>query len=333
MHQLINLFKKSDMKKYYKIFSLAMLVAATAFSSCTKEDSVFDSDDQGGIIELADLPSRTSATLYSLTTKSLDAVAEISVPITVNYTGVGGAPSDITVTLRINSAALTAYNTSASTSYLDLPTTLYTVSSPTITIPKGSKTGSYILKIKTSSFDFTKSYALGITISSATAGTVSGNYGTGIFRIVAKNAYEASYTVTGWLFHPTAGRAINATKTLATAGAVTSTAAVGDLGGSNYYFNFDVSGSTLTNYAAAGVTPTGLNSGFFTSDQPGASATWGNSSGSADRPGTSPWLHSTYNNTYDAATKTFYMHYGYVASGGSGQASWTRQVYEKWVRK
>jgi hypothetical protein len=321
------------MKKYHKILSIALLITATAFTSCTKQDSVFDSDDQGGILELADLPSRAGSTVYSITSKSLDAAAEISLPITVNYTGAAGAPQDITVTMGINASALTAYNTAQSTAYVALPTTLYTVSSTTITIPKGTKTGTFELKIKTGSFDFTKSYALGVSIVSATAGTVSGNYGTGIFRIIAKNAYEASYTVTGWLFHPTAGRAINATKTLATAGAVTSTAAVGDLGGSNYYFNFDVSGSTLTNYAAAGVTPTGLNSGFFTSDQPGASATWGNSSGSADRPGTSPWLHSTYNNTYDAATKTFYMHYGYVASGGSGQASWTRQVYEKWVRK
>jgi hypothetical protein len=321
------------MKKYYKIFNLAILVAATAFTSCTKQDSVFDSDDQGGIIELADLPSRTSATSYSIVTKSLDAAAEISLPITVNYTGVAGAPQDITVTMGISATVLSTYNTAAATSYLALPTTLYTVNSPTIIIPKGTKTGTYILKVKTGSFDFTKSYALGISIVSATAGTISGNYGTGIFRIVAKNAYEASYAVTGWLFHPTAGRAINTTKTLATAGAVTSTAAIGDLGASNYYFNFDVSGTTLTNYAAVGVTPTGLNSGFFTADQPGASATWVNSSGSADKPGTSPWLHSTYNNTYDAASKTFYMHYGYVASGGSGQASWTRQVYEKWVRK
>jgi hypothetical protein len=321
------------MKKYHKILSLALLITATAFTSCTKQDSVFDSDDQGGILELADLPSRAGSTVYSITSKSLDAAAEISLPITVNYTGAAGAPQDITVTMGINAAALTAYNTAQSTAYLALPTTLYTISSSTITIPKGTKTGTFVLKIKTASFDFTKSYALGVSIVSATAGTVSGNYGTGIFRIIAKNAYEASYAVTGWLFHPTAGRAINATKTLATAGAVTSTAAVGDLGGSNYYFNFDVSGSTLTNYAAAGVTPGGTNSGFFTADQPAASGSWVNSSGTVDKPGTSPWLHSTYNNTYDAATKTFYMHYGYVASGGTGQGSWTRQVYEKWVRK
>jgi hypothetical protein len=46
-------------------------------------------------------------------------------------------------------------------------------------------------------------------------------------------------------------------------------------------------------------------------------------------PGTAPWLHSTYNNTYDPATKTFWMHYGY---NGTAQ-NWTRTVYEKWVRK
>lgn len=321
------------MKKYYRIFSFAILIAATGFSSCTKENSVFDSNNQGGILELADLPSRTSATSYAITTKSLDAAAEISLPITINYTGVAGAPQDITVTMGINASALTAYNTAQGTSFVPLDDNLYTVSSNTITIPKGSKTGTFILKVKTASFVFTKSYALGISIVSANAGTVSGNYGTGIFRIVAKNAYEANYTVTGWLFHPTAGRAISATYALSTAGAATSSAPVGDLGGSGYTFNFDVSGTTLTNYVATGVTPTGLNSGFFTADQPGVVASWGNSSGSTDKPGTTPWLHSTYNNTYDAASKTFYMHYGYVASGGVGQTSWSRQIYEKWVRK
>jgi len=320
------------MKQHYKILSLAMIFALTALQSCTKEDSVFDSDDQGGIIELADLPSRTTSTVYAIVTKSFDAVDEVECPITINYTGVSGAPEDITLAVAINSNALSAYNTAQATTYTELPTSLYTVSSNTVTIAKGAKTATFMLKLKTASFDFTKSYALGVSIQSTTAGTISGNYGTGIYRLVAKNAYEASYTVTGWFFHPTAGRAISATKSLATVGAAVSQAAIGDLGSSNYYFNFSVNGSNLTNFVASGATPAGLNSGFMTADQRGASSSWVNSSGTAT-PGVAPWLATTYNNTYDIASKTFYMHYGYIGSGGSGEASWTRQVYEKWVRQ
>jgi len=320
------------MKKHYKILSLAIVFAVTALQSCTKEDSVFDSDSQGGIIELADLPSRATSTNYSIVTKSFDAVDEIECPITINYTGVSGAPEDITLSVAVNSNALSAYNSAQATTYTELPATLYTVASNTVTIAKGSKTGTFVLRLKTASFDFTKSYALGVSIQSTSAGTISGNYGTGIYRLVAKNAYEGSYTVTGWFFHPTAGRAISATKSLATVGATVSQAAIGDLGSSNYYFNFSVDGSTLANFVAAGATPSGLNSGFMTKDQAGASSTWVNSSGTAT-PGVSPWLAATYNNTYDTASKTFFMHYGYIGSGGSGEASWTRQVYEKWVRQ
>lgn len=302
-------------------------------SSCTKDAGVFSENGSSGIIELADLPSRTSSTVYSIVTKSFDAATEIDFPITINYTGTAGTSNDITLNVAINDAAVTAYNTASSTSYIILPNTLYTVATNTVTIPAGSKTGIFHIKLKTASFDFSKSYALGISITSASAGTISGNYSTGIFRVVAKNAYEANYTVTGWFFHPTAGRAINNTYAMSTLGITKCSVPFGDLGGSNYYFSFDVSGSSLINYAPLGSTPTGLGSGFMTADQAGASAAWVNSSGAADKPGTSPWLHSTYNNSYDATNKTFYMHAGYVASGGTGQASWTRQIYEKWVRK
>lgn len=321
------------MKKHIKLFSMLIALGMCVVTSCTKEAGIYTEGGSDGIIELADLPSRTSSTIYSIVTKSFDAATEIDFPVVINYTGTSGVPSDITLNVAINDAAVTAYNTASSTSYLILPSTLYTVATNTVTIPAGSKTGTFHIKLKTSSFDFSKSYALGISITSASAGTISGNYSTGIFRVVAKNAYEASYGVTGWFFHPTAGRAISATYAMSTLGIDKCSVPFGDLGSSSYNFSFDVSGSTLTNYAPLGSTPTGLNSGFMTADQAGASATWVNSSGSADKPGTSPWLHSTYNNSYDATNKTFYMHVGYVSTGGTGQASWTRQVYEKWVRK
>ena len=44
---------------------------------------------------------------------------------------------------------------------------------------------------------------------------------------------------------------------------------------------------------------------------------------------TAPWVHSTYNNTYNPTTKTFWMHYGY---NGTSDAGRNRQIYEKWVR-
>lgn len=305
------------------------MLIATAFSSCTKEDGVFDADDTGGIIELSDLPARSTSTVYAVASKSFDVLSSVEFPVTVKYSGTAGAPQDITIQMVIDTNVVNTYNSAEGTAYDHLKEDKYTVDSYTLTIPKGSKTATFMIRLQTNAFDFNLSYALGISIKSVSEGTLSGNYGTGIFRVAAKNDYEDDYTVTGWFFHPTAGRKIEQTKTLSTAGLTKCNAPVGDLGG--YSFDFEISGTSLTNFVATESTPAGTKSGFFTADQPGAS-TWINSPVSDDKPGSAPWLHATYNNTYDASTQTFYMHYGY-ASGGTGEATWTRQIYEKWVRE
>jgi len=48
-------------------------------------------------------------------------------------------------------------------------------------------------------------------------------------------------------------------------------------------------------------------------------------------PGQSPYVQSTYNNKYDPATKTFYLHYGCNLSetGITGQNGFSSQIYEK----
>jgi hypothetical protein len=96
--------------------------------------------------------------------------------------------------------------------------------------------------------------------------------------------------------------------------------------GSGYYFWFDVSGTnTLTNWDCTPQPPP--HSGFFTADNPGGLAYPG-----PELPGTAPYVQTTYNNTYNPATKTFWMHYGY-GSGATGPTQWSRNIYEKWVRQ
>ncbi|MNK40819.1 hypothetical protein D3C87_594720 [compost metagenome] len=178
--------------KNYKKISLALLVFAAGLTSCTKQDGIYTENGSSGIIELADLPSRTSSTAYAVATKSFDAAASIDFPVTINYTGVDGAAEDVNMVLGFDDAAVATM----SSTYTVLPTTLYTVPSYNVTIPKGSKTATFHLTLNTAAFDFTKTYALGIKIKSASSGTISSNYGTGVFLIVAKNKYDGVYTVT-----------------------------------------------------------------------------------------------------------------------------------------
>ncbi|UKT65352.1 DUF1735 domain-containing protein [Pedobacter mucosus] len=186
------------MKNNLKIYSLTLAFIACLFSSCVKEDNMFTDDGNGGvngIVELGDLPpTRTAgatAVTYTTVTKSFDAAAEIDVPIVINYTGVNGAPNDVTVQLGIFNAAVTATNTA----YTFLPTTLYTIPSNTVVIPKGQKKATFIIKVKAASFNFALTYALGIQITSASSGIISGNYGTGVFIFSAKNQWDGIYSI------------------------------------------------------------------------------------------------------------------------------------------
>ncbi len=245
--------------------------------------------------------------------------------IYVNYAAANANPTDLVVTLAVDTAVLNKYNTVNGTGYLLLPSADYSLSN-TITIPKGQRKVQYHIQFNTTLIDPTVKYALPLKIVSASGVTVSGNFGTLNLLVGIKNAYDADYTTTGFFFHPSAPRALKDTKHISTVGINTCSAGLADLYGSNYYFQFDVAGSNLTNWVPLGSTPAAPASGFMTADNPGGTDY---SSSAPNNPGTAPWTSTSYNNTYDATAQTFYMHYGY---NGTAPNSFSRQVYEKWVR-
>ena len=172
--------------------------------------------------------------------------------------------------------------------------------------------------------------ALGFTVTTATGATIGGTK-SAFVSIGAKNAYEATYTVTGYFFHPSSARAISVAKSITTLGVTTCKVPHSDLFTSNYYFQMDVSGTnTLINWVSLGSCPAAPAAGFMTSDNPGNVDY--SASGAPTMPGTDPYTSSKYNNTYNPTTKVFMMHYGY-GSGSTAPTGWTRQVYEQWVRQ
>ena len=229
------------------------------------------------------------------------------------------------------------YNTANGTTFIPLPPGSYTVDAAnprtgsdwTVTFAPGEFVKFMTITIPNAlAIDLTQTYALGFTISSAAEnGKISADQSKAVVEIGVSNDWEADYNVTGYLFHPTAPRAISTAKHLYTVGATTCEAGLGDLEGSGYYLIFDITpANTLTNWIADGACPPAPQSGFFTADNPGGTIY------APVVPGVAPWLHSTYTNTYNPATKTFWMHYGYGV-GSTSQNGWTRQVYEKWVRQ
>ena len=179
--------------------SLVLLFTAVAFSSCLKDDSyVIDPEKAAGnIIEFknpGEIAVKGSTTpLYVLSYPIVS--TETIVPISVGYVGAeNGAPQDITVTIAVdNQALIDQYNTEQDEEYLLMQSANYSLKSTTVTIPKGAKFGTFDIGLNTSLFDLTKSYVVPLKITSASAGTISGNFSKVLLSFGAKNAYDGVY--------------------------------------------------------------------------------------------------------------------------------------------
>src|SRR5450755_2906725 len=223
----------------------------------------------------------------------------------------------VVATLALDPDSLTAYNAANGTSYTMLDPADYTVpANSQVTIPAGKQIVPFAIHINESLIDFSTDPILIFKIASATGATIASNLAVIVLPIKLKNPYEGSYTVTGYFVHPAAPRAINATKTLSTVSAIRSEGQVGDLGGDNFQFDLDPITNVVSNWAATGATSPA--SGFINGVD--------NATGDPNYPGP-PFVHTTYNNTYDPATHTFWLHYGY---NGSNPA-FSREIYEEWV--
>jgi hypothetical protein len=298
---------------------VGVLLLLTALNSCVKNRNTLGTDFSK-ISPLIELPDNGVIVLaYEVTT-----VPQVN-NITVNYAFPSPAPNDITITLALDPAGLAAYDTANQQLYTMLPDSAFTFTTKTVTIPKGANSASVTFSVVPSKVDLSLSNALAFKITDAQGINISQNFQSVIYPIVVKNPYDGDYTVTGWFFHPTAGRAISAVKHLSTINAIRMEGGVGDLGTP---FQFDIVDNKLVNWFSDGFT----SSSFMTQDNPGATD-YTDASNGGHLPGDGTFNKTIYNNTYDPATKTFYLHYGYRNGAVGDQSIYTRQIYEKWVKK
>jgi hypothetical protein len=213
--------------------------------------------------------------------------------IPVNLSTAGSASEDINVTLVQKNSLVDDYNTANGTSFAVPPASMFTVinAGGVVTIPKGSNTGYLQLKLKPTNF-LGGSWALGYQINAVDKSgyTISKNLGTGIVAIGVKNQYEGLYHAVGHFEHPTLPRDIDMTDVeVVTVNANTVNKLLGDLttASINITINAD---NTVT------ITPGSENTGT-TASVAGMSTV------------------GIYNNTYDPATHTFYLRYGYPQPG------------------
>ncbi|WP_316845245.1 DUF1735 domain-containing protein [Pedobacter psychrodurus] len=186
-----------------KIINIVMaLTFITGLSSCLKDDTIIGPDSPGAIkniIEFKNIaPINSSPTapvpvFIPFTLKPDAATAEIEA--IVNYAGVDVAPSDIVVNLAVDPSLIATYNSKVSgAAFSQLASSSYTFPA-SVTIPAGQREGKFKITVKPNSFDASKENALGIKITSASSGTVSGNFGAVIFSMPLESIWQGTYSV------------------------------------------------------------------------------------------------------------------------------------------
>ena len=287
-----------------KFLNLAVIagMSSVLFSSCLKDTAITDYSDNA-IKPVVLVPNGNFPRTSSVTPLALDNTPtpyELRVYARVSWSK--PLEKSIDVTFKEDDAAIAAYNTAFGSNWVKLNSTAYTIPSLKITIPAGQQEAYIPVQIIPDKVDGNVNNILAFTITDASGETVATNYQTVLTPILLKNIYEANYAVTGYFHHPTGPRAINATKYFATVTPDRVEGQLGDLAG--WGFRITVTGAVVSNWEGTGTTAT-TGSGLMSSDNPGGQPF------PAPTPGTPPWVHSTYNNSYDPATKTFWLHYGY----------------------
>jgi hypothetical protein len=290
-----------------------LVLAISSLSSCLKNTGpVEDFSQSPALVSFQYTGDQAHALVTSILPGTSDSVGVEVTLSTANLT----LSSPVTVTLALDQAGLDAYNAANGTTYTMLDPADYTTpANMQVTIPAGQQIVPFVLHINESLIDFSTDPALAFKIASVTGGaTIATNLSSIILPIKLRNPYEGTYAVTGYFVHPAAPRAINLTKSLATISAITSQGYVGDLG-STMTFDTD----PVTNVVSNMVSTVNANKGFINGVD--------NAVGDPNYPGP-PYVHTTYNNTYDPAAHTFWLHYGY---NGTPPNNFTREIYEEWV--
>ena len=208
--------------------------------------------------------------------------------ILVNYAAPDANPTDVGVSLAVDTATLGKFNRTNSTSYPLLPTANYSLSN-NITIPAGQRKVEYHIKFNTSLIDPSATYALPLKIVNASGVTISGNFGTLVLLVGVKNIYDGTYTIKGQIARN------SATGPDLTLGGTLKSGLTTKLG------TLTANTNSFGQYWKDGSNVGGIDGLFLTVNQTTNAVTIASTANAT--------LKNTagYNSRYDPATKTFYL--------------------------
>ena len=304
-------------------------IAMLALTSCLKKDAMnIDPDNTtANIVELQFIDGGSGTTINSgLQYFSGGALVYPSSHLrdtadyNISFAGKTTLSKDLTVTIAVDPSKALDNLANDSIKYVLMPDSLYKIVSTTATIKAGEKIAHMQIIFFPSKVNPAISYMLPIVIKDAQDQTISSNFSTIYFHFIG-NPLAGSYTATGYLYHPSSPRSFSRVRTLPAVNATTLVTELGDLGGSGYFVEISVPNPfnttsvqnvTIAVHSGSSPDPVLTWPGGLPSSNPGYTAAWSGS--------------SQCNNTYDPATQTFYLRYGY--SGSTGY-----RVTEEWIKK
>jgi hypothetical protein len=187
-------------KRFYIITTFILSAAVLTMSSCLKDPRAQDFSNVGTLIEL---PLEAYNGVGALVPEALPIQTTAqTIPVVVNVAAPKALSSALTVTLVLDTAAITAYNTANGLTVADgtafslPPSNAYSIPNFKVTIPAGQHTASLNVSVISSNLDPAGLYIIPLTIVDASGQKIS-NYKTVLLNVQAKNKYDGAYTATG----------------------------------------------------------------------------------------------------------------------------------------
>lgn len=185
-----------------KLLSL-LVVSAMALTSCLNdlEDFIDDFSNVPGVAEFNEAPNAATGTLSR---EIIDPTEPAEFSLRVNITVVDYLSVPTKVTLALDNALVTEYNTerglTGSAAATPVPASAIGFTSMEVTIPAGEREAEWEFTVDATKVPNPVStfYLIGIKITAAENDMIiSGNNGERLIRVLARNQWDGLYTVTG----------------------------------------------------------------------------------------------------------------------------------------
>ncbi len=195
--------------KKSKIIFIALLVLGTlSLTSCLNDLEDFMGAFSGAPA-IAELSEGVNAATGTVTREIIDPTHPTTFTLRVAVAVAEPLGTDTKVTLALDNALITAYNTekglTGSAAAIPIPLAALTVDSYEVTIPAGELELDWEFTIDATLVPnaTTTFYILPVKIASVDNGvTISGNFGTKLVRLIARNEFDGAYKMKGWIMRP-----------------------------------------------------------------------------------------------------------------------------------